>query len=59
LLRVQTYKWKTPPEGSEPTSWVKEPVKNQSADAATALEYYFTNFEAFQFIYSGAKFSYE
>jgi hypothetical protein len=59
LLKVKTFKWKEPAEGAEPTSVPKEPVKNESSHFATALEYYFGNFEGFGFIYSGTGFSYE
>lgn len=59
LLMTQTYKWKEMPEGAEPTTQPKEPVKNASSHYATALEYYFVNFDSFKFIYSGVGLSYE
>jgi hypothetical protein len=59
LMRVQTFHWKEEPETFERTTWIKEPVKDASADSATALEYYFTNFDAFLPVYTGSGFSYE
>lgn len=58
-LKIKTYKWKTPAEGAEPTTAPKTPVKNASSHYANTLEYYFTNFEGFKYIYAGTGFSYE
>lgn len=59
LLKIQTYKWKEDAESAEPTSQPKEPVKNESSHYATTLEYHFTNFEPFSFMYTGYGLSYE
>ena len=59
LTRVKSYKWKQPEEGSMSTSWVKEPIKDASADAATALEYHFVSFDSFLPVYTAGKITYE
>lgn len=59
LTRVQTFSWKQPEEGTVATNWIKEPIKNESADAATALEYHFVNFENFLPVYTAGSINYE
>jgi hypothetical protein len=59
LTRFQTFHWKEDPETMERTTWIKEPVKDASADTATAMEYYCVNFEAFLPVYTGGGLNYE
>jgi hypothetical protein len=59
LTRFQTFHWKEDPETMERTTWIKEPVKDASADTATAMEYYCVNFEAFLPVYAGGGLTYE
>ncbi len=59
LMRFQTFHWPDEPETVDRTTWVKEPVKDASADTATAMEYYATNFDAYRMIYAGGGLNYE
>jgi hypothetical protein len=59
LLKIKTFHWKEPAEGEQPTNVPKEPVKDESSHYATALEYHFTNFEPFAFVYAGYGLNYE
>ena len=53
LQALKMYRFKATPEGKEVAREVREPLHNDDSHAATALEYFATNFLAFRHVYSG------